>query len=277
MNDGIELIDLLTKKIEQDTLVLPTLPAIAMQVSDETSNPDASLKGMHDIIIKDPALSTRVVKVANTVHIGKTKPVTGLNRAITRIGLKKIKNIAMGLAMEQLFETDSPFTKVKLKQSWDNTVAIVGSTIGVYNTLPEEIKREFCVDTLMLAGLVHNIGCLPIYKEAHVFGDSCYIKEFMDPALDLFSSVIGGKILDKWGFDPVLVEVASKTYDFNYLTKERSYVDLLRLGMVADERQRGYRNIILNDAKEKGLFESVAAFLSDEYVTAKANTLSIFE
>lgn len=277
MNDGIKLIELLTQKIEQDTLVLPTLPAIAMQVSDEASNPDATLNGMHDIIIKDPALSARIVKVANTVHIGKTKPVTGLNRAITRIGLKKIKNIAMGLAMEQLFETDSPFTKVMMKRSWDNTVAVVGSTMGAFKTIDENIKSEFCVDTLMLAALIHNIGCLPIYKEAHIFGDACYTQKFMQPALESFSGQIGGNVLSKWGFDPVLVEVACKTNDFDYFTEDASYVDIIRLGMVADERQREHRSRILSDAKEKGLFESVSAFLSDEYMTAKSNALSIFE
>jgi len=46
MHEGMRLIDILTTKIEQDTLILPTLPAIALQISDEASSPDATLKNM---------------------------------------------------------------------------------------------------------------------------------------------------------------------------------------------------------------------------------------
>lgn len=276
MNEGTQLIDILTKKIEQDTLVLPTLPAIALQISDEANNPDATLKNMHDIIIRDAALSARMVKVANTAHIGKTQPVKSLSKAINRLGLKNIKNISMGVAMEQMFESDSPFMKSKMKNSWNKTVTIVGAAMGVFNTLNEDVKNGFCNDELMLAALIHDIGCLPIYKEASHFGDLCFVNNFMDDAISSFSGLIGGKVLKKWDFEAELVDVASNVGDFSYFTDKISYIDLIRLGMVACEREIEHKALILDDAKKKNLFKSVADFISDDYMEARDAAKAVF-
>lgn len=231
---------------------------------------------MHDIIIRDPALSARVVKVANTALIGKTQPVKSLNRAINRLGLKNIKNISMGLAMEQMFESDSPFMKSKMKKTWNQTVVIIAASMGVLNTLKGDLKSTFCVDELMLAALVHNIGCLPIYKEASAFGDVCYIDNFMDGAVNSFSGLIGGRVLQKWGFDSSFIDLARNVKDFSYFTVEPSYMDLIRLGMVACEQEKQHKTDILDDAKRKQIFYSVADFISDDYMDARDSTLSIF-
>lgn len=276
MNEGQELIDKLKEKIEQDTLILPTLPAIAMQISDEASNPDTDLKKMYSIIIKDPALSARMVKVANTSLIAKSQPVSGLDRAVNRLGLKNIKNIAIGLAMEQMFESNSTFTKSKMKKKWDQTVTTIGASIGVFNLIKEDLKKEFSADTLILAALLRNIGCLPIYKEASEFGDICYVNNFMEPAIEKYSGLIGGSILKKWGFEPFMVDVAMNVSDFSYFTDDLSYLDLIRIGMVACEQETQHRDIILHNAEKKGVSLSGVDFISDDYMNARDSALSIF-
>lgn len=276
MNEGQELIDKLKEKIEQDTLILPTLPAIAMQISDEANNPDADLKKMYSIIIKDPALSARMVKVANTSLIAKSQPVSGLDRAVNRLGLKNIKNIAIGLAMEQMFESNSTFTKSKMKKKWDQTVTTIGASIGVFNLIKEDLKKEFSADTLILAALLRNIGCLPIYKEASEFGDICYVNNFMEPAIEKYSGLIGGSILKKWGFEPFMVDVAMNVSDFSYFTDDLSYLDLIRIGMVACEQETQHRDIILHNAEKKGVSLSGVDFISDDYMNARDSALSIF-
>ncbi len=276
MNEGQKLIEILSDKIEHDTLILPTLPAVALQISDEASNPDADLKNIHNIIIKDPALSARMVKVANTSLIAKSQPVSGLERAITRLGLKNIKNISIGLAMEQMFESNSPFTKSKMKKKWEQTVTTVGSSIGVLNILKEDIKKDFSIDTLMLAALLRNIGCLPIYKEASEFGDVCYVNNFMEPAIEKYSGLIGGSVLRKWGFEPFMVDVAMNVSEFSYFTDDLSYLDVIRLGMVACEQEKQHKDTILNNAKSKGVTLSGADFISDDYMDARDRALSIF-
>src|SRR5690606_36541328 len=97
------LLTILVEKINNDTLVLPTLPAIALKVRKAADDRAVNLNKMGDVIGQDPALSARMMKIANSAYLGRTVKVENLHQAVTRIGLRQIKNIATALAMEQLF------------------------------------------------------------------------------------------------------------------------------------------------------------------------------
>ena len=88
------LYTILTEKIKQDTLVLPTLPEVALKVRSAADDPDINLNQMSDIIGQDPALSVGMLKVANSAILGRAVKVESVNQAVTRIGLRQIKSIA---------------------------------------------------------------------------------------------------------------------------------------------------------------------------------------
>ena len=101
------LYTILVEKIKQDTLVLPTLPEIALKVRKAADDPEINLGMMSDIIAQDPALSLGMLKVANSVVFGRTIKVETVSQAVTRIGLTQIKSIATAMAIEQMFASVS--------------------------------------------------------------------------------------------------------------------------------------------------------------------------
>ena len=50
------LLTILVDRINNDTLVLPTLPEVAIKVRQAADNPDVNLIQMSDVISQDPAL-----------------------------------------------------------------------------------------------------------------------------------------------------------------------------------------------------------------------------
>ena len=48
--------------IKNDSLVLPTLPEVALRVRDEAENPESNLNSLGKIISSDPALSASIIK-----------------------------------------------------------------------------------------------------------------------------------------------------------------------------------------------------------------------
>ena len=79
------LLTILVEKIKNDTLVLPTLPAVALKVRKAADDPDINLNQMGDVIGQDPSLSARMIKIANSAYMGRAghKEYTGrqANRA----------------------------------------------------------------------------------------------------------------------------------------------------------------------------------------------------
>ena len=88
------LLTILVEKINNDTLVLPTLPAIALKVRKAADDPNVNLHHMADVVGQDPSLSARMVKIANSAYLGRAVKVTSTAQAVTRIGLSQVKNIA---------------------------------------------------------------------------------------------------------------------------------------------------------------------------------------
>ena len=52
--------------IEQDRLILPTLPEVALKVRDAVENESATAQDIATILAQDAALSARLMKVANS-------------------------------------------------------------------------------------------------------------------------------------------------------------------------------------------------------------------
>ena len=105
------LLTILIDRINNDTLVLPTLPEIAVKVRQAADDPEVNLLQMADVISQDPALAARMIKVANSAFMGRSVKVNTLNQAVTRIGLRQIKNIATAMAMEHLFVSNNKLIK----------------------------------------------------------------------------------------------------------------------------------------------------------------------
>lgn len=227
------LLTILVEKIGNDTMTLPTLPEVAVKIRRVADDPKVNLNKMGDVIANDPALSARMMRVANSPMVARQIKVETINQAVTRIGLRQIKNIATAMAMEQLFVSKNTLIKNYLDTAWQKAVEISTVAIALMQAYLQENKHSSLnVDTITLAALVHNIGVLPILTEAERHEDVFANPKFLSQAIQKLAGRIGGIIMKTWEFTPEFAEVAEKWSDFKYEPKEVSYVDFVRIGAI---------------------------------------------
>lgn len=225
------LLTILVEKISNDTLTLPTLPEVAVKIRRAADDPKINLNRMADVIANDPALSARMMRVANSPMVARQIKVETINQAVTRIGLRQIKNIATAMAMEQLFVSKNALIKNYLDKAWHKSVEISTVAISLMQLYLKEHKHSSLnVDTITLAALVHNIGVLPILTEAERHEDVFANTQFLGVAIQKLAGRIGGSIMKAWDFTEEFIEVAEKWNDFRFQTEEPSYVDFVRIG-----------------------------------------------
>ncbi len=141
---------------------------------------------MAEVIALDTALAARIIKIANSAFIGRSVKVTTLNQAVTRIGLSQVKNIATAMALEQLFVSHSPEIASRMNQLWRETVQVTAVAMACLKFYLQKHKHESLnLDTLTLAGLVHQIGILPILAEAEKYPDTFGDTVFLQKALQI--------------------------------------------------------------------------------------------
>lgn len=272
------LLTILVEKINNDTLVLPTLPAIALKVRKAADDPDVNLNSMADVISLDPSLSARIIKISNSAYLGRAIKVENINQAVTRIGLTQIKNIATALAMEQLFVSKNKVVKGYINKIWDRTVEVVANSLALHQFYVKDTKdKRLNVDSLTLAALVHNIGILPILTEAERHVEVFATPAFLNAAVQKMAGRIGGEITREWGFGEEFVVVAESWRNLRVQTEQVSYLDFVRLGAAIAGFVDSQKDAIMNLSMQKNMMSDYAIIDTEEYNEAKEAAKLVFK
>ena len=214
----------LTQAIENDELVLPTLPEVALRVREAAEDPDVSIPTLAKVIGNDTALTARIIKVVNSPLLRTNREINDLQMAISRLGINYTSNLATGLAMEQMFQATTDVVDRKMREVWNKSTEIAAISHVLcrnYTRLP--------ADQATLAGLVHQIGVLPIltYAEEHsaLLSDSISLNH----VIDRIHPVIGEKILRAWEFPDPIATVPGQHLDFSRTSAKVDHVDIVQV------------------------------------------------
>jgi HD-like signal output (HDOD) protein len=212
--------------IENDSIVLPTLPEIALNVREITENKDSGLFDLIEVINKDTALSARLLKVSNSPLFRGANEITNLNMAVNRLGMQYTSNLATGLVMEQMFQATSEMIDTRMRATWQRSTEVA----GICNVLARQ-HPHLAAGQATLAGLVYAIGALPVlkYVEDH---DVQINSVTLDSLVDELQPIIGEKILDKWDFPAELRPVPKECVNFMRTGDKADYADLVMVAML---------------------------------------------
>lgn len=213
--------------INNDQLVLPTLPEVALKVREVADDPDADIDKLNQVISGDAALSARIIRVANSPLLRASRAIEDLRTALMRLGIQYTCNIATGLAMEQMFQATSDLVDMRMREVWSRSSEVA----GISHVLCKHYTR-LRPDQATLAGLIHKIGVLPIltYAEDHpaLLKDSFTL----DAVIDELHGPIGDLILKTWGFPEELAHIPTQHINFTRQSPKADYGDIVTVAML---------------------------------------------
>ncbi|NLD15122.1 MAG: HDOD domain-containing protein [Gammaproteobacteria bacterium] len=254
--------------IDNDELILPTLPEVALQVREAAEDPDVGLNELSKVISNDAALTARIIKVVNSPLLRSSSEISDLNMAVNRLGMSYTANLAMGLAMEQMFQATSDVIDRRLRDVWATSTEVA----GISHVLCRHFTR-LKPDQAALAGLVHQIGILPILSYAEEHGQLLSDSFTLEQVIERLHPVLGQRILQAWDFPPGLINVPMEYLDFERHTDTVDYVDIVQVALLqlyaGNEHPLGQIDWTRVDAFRKlGLEVSEQSLEADEDLTA---------
>lgn len=204
---------LIDERLKRDELKLPSLPKTAEQVRNATMDPDCNLHDLSHIIQQDTVLTARLIRLANSAYLGGRSKAESLMQALTRIGMRRIRTLALAMAMEQVFNPDNDIVKMFSEKFITESRQIAAASVVITQDLQRRgIGHRLHQDVSLLAGMVSRIGVAPILSMANEFEDSFANPSFISDCITQFSSVLGSDILRYWQFTPNLVQVPLHFY-----------------------------------------------------------------
>ncbi|MFV2060184.1 MAG: HDOD domain-containing protein [Gammaproteobacteria bacterium] len=206
-------VEQLTQKInsefESGRIVLPSLPEIALKVRKAVNDEDKSIRDLATLIQTDPSITARVIQISNSPLYKTATDVNDCYSAISKLGMKTTRDIVTCLVLHNMFSTSEKRVRIRLEKIWKESSYVAAISSVLARKIP-----ELQVDTALLAGLIHNIGKLPILNYIVEFPELLEDDSQIDVILDSMHQSIGTKILEKWGFDEQIKDVPEHVNDF---------------------------------------------------------------
>ena len=185
------------KKIDK----LPTIPAIAHEILNLVGDETVSVNKIENIVENDPAISGKILSVANSAFFGTKYPIKTLDNAIMRIGFNNVKNIALGISIMTVFDEDRGPRVLDYQRIFNHSVSVG----FIAKRLSDELKLSTS-DEIFLNGLLHDVGFLVLsryfaddYKlVVENLNDGQTLLEAEKNVLDFDHADMGAWLADQW-------------------------------------------------------------------------------
>lgn len=158
MSTPVSLIDVINRCIESDSVSLPVFNTAAARVQQEMARKEPSLQVLERVITSDQALSTQVLKIANSPFYRGLAEVGTVRSAVMRLGMKEIEQIVLLATSRQHFASKDRTISLLMKKLWQHAVGCAYGTVWLAkrHTYGVEQSQAF------FGGLFHDVGKLLI-------------------------------------------------------------------------------------------------------------------
>lgn len=217
-------IDVIVADMANNKLEFPTLPEVALRVRKLVEDPKSTTSQISKVLSTDPALSSTIIKVANSAIFSGLPQIDNVNAAVNRLGLALIRNMVTCAVMKALYQPRMSATVKRLMAAqWKHSTRVAAYSHALTKPFPHLRK-----DQAMLAGLIHDIGSLPIIMRAEKYPEILVQPEKLQTVIAKLHCGIGKLILEAWNFPQELVLVCAEHEDLNRIGNMNvEYVDIV--------------------------------------------------
>jgi len=213
----------LVKDLANDRLQLPSVPDVAIKIRQSLYDEKSNFRHIANIIASDPAITTKIIKTANSALYHSIHKIDDCQMAVTRLGTKVTSQLVTSFSMKELFTTKNKELKKRMIAVWNHSreVAALSFTLA-------KITPGFNPEHALLAGLLHDIGAIPIISYADKHPQILDNEANFSQLIEQLKGEVGAAILTKWNFSEDLVISAQEAENWLRQPGEKpEYCDII--------------------------------------------------
>lgn len=186
---------------KQGKLIVPTLPDIAIRLRTAMQK-DIGISDAVKIVNMDPVVASRLIQIVNSPMYRTAIPISNCHDAINRLGLNITRNLVTSICMRNLYKSSKKHINEQIHNQWLQSIRVS----SISQTLAG-LTRKANPDEALLAGLIHNIGAVPVLIFADSLPNTAYTLEDVQACIEITQSHIGAEILKRWQFPEALLNI----------------------------------------------------------------------
>lgn len=232
---------------------LPTISQVYTKIealNQASGGGDVSASDLERVMSLDQALTSKVLRLANSALFGFNRPVTSVKDASSLLGFQTIRNAVLTVSCFDTLEGVPELDDFPKTEFWKHCL---GCGI-IAKSLAEKIDLE--PDTALVGGILHDMGKVVFcryfpdaFREALLMARmrSCTILDAEEKEIHLTHTDVGHFLAEKWGLPSPLPNVIGAHHT---LEAPESDVKMVCVIHIADCLVRGLQIGAAGDAME---------------------------
>ncbi len=185
---------------------LPSLPSIVTRLVQVVNSPDTSAEDAAGVIEKDPALTSKMLRLANSAFYGIPRTISSVSSAVVILGFNTIKSLVLSASVVRMFPSGGgKGDTFDRRRFWKHSIvcglAARSITRALMSVKMMDPESSFC------AGILHDIGKLVfeqyMHEEyvgtcSHAADKGIAMVKAESEVLGITHTEVGRMLADKW-------------------------------------------------------------------------------
>jgi HD-like signal output (HDOD) protein len=204
----LSLVDVINRFIESDAVTLPVFNSASSRIQQEMAKPEPSIQVIEKIITSDQALSSQVLKIANSSFYRGLAEIGTVRAAILRLGFKEIEQVVVLATSRQHFKSNDKTINLLMKKLWQHAVGCAYGTVWLARRYTYGVDQS----QAFFGGLFHDVGkllVLVIIEQVKRRNKTLKITDaLLLEAMDKLHPREGAKLLAQWNMPEYFCVIA---------------------------------------------------------------------
>ncbi|MGI9271352.1 MAG: HDOD domain-containing protein [Woeseiaceae bacterium] len=214
----------LAEDLNSKNIKLPSFPDVVINIRTALEDPSCSSERLASVVRTDAVLVARLLMAANSAfHNRAGIEIVDLNLAVSRLGFEVVRNTAITLAVEQIFNASQhDELRDSIKGIWSSSLSLASMCFVLARNL-ETVNA----DNAFLCGLLHEVGKLYILTRAAEYPNLMGDADSLAAVLDQWYASVGKSIVEAWGFSDEIAESLDVDTPLTNNGSPASFVDVV--------------------------------------------------
>lgn len=183
---------------------LPVMPEVAHALIRTLHDDEISISQVRDLIAKDPVLTAKVLRAANSAALGLKREVSTLDAAIAMVGLSQVRTLALTACMNVAFPVVPGLSRTEF---WRNCMACAGYSQWLAGGIGLDASQAWLAGMMLRLGELIIVQALPdtlaeLERQPQIPGDR-WTRE--QEVLGFTEAQVTAELAHRWNFPANLV------------------------------------------------------------------------
>ncbi len=221
------------EQIVKEVNDLVSLPEVAVRVNRMVDSPNYAVADVGKVIAQDPALTARLLKVANSPFYGLSTKIDTVSRAVSVLGSRQIRDLVFATSVTKVFD-GLQNDLISMDDFWTHSICC-----GLAAKILAEKIGNGVGESIFIGGLLHDIGRLIMFKHLPELARKALLASIEGPDESLSvaerafmtfdHAELGAALVRHWNMPASLQEIVGCHHDITKAKRYRKEVAIVQI------------------------------------------------